>query len=161
MLSNDEVVSIVDSASSRSSAARSLVEEAIRAWKITYPTSKIDDCAVVCLFLDSNSNNFSAASNTKDNDKTFLSMETDEISNNTEGALSPPALNRSSTVREGEEVSAVSNEEASEQDELLPKTGKEWSALGGVSRVNTVMTLPRFVPDEVKKAVGGSKSKKK
>lgn len=162
VLSNDEVVNIVDSASSRSSAARSLVEEAVRAWKITYPTSKVDDCAVVCLFLDSNSNNFSTASNTKDNDKTFLSMETNEVSNNTDDALSPHALNRSSTVRDGEEVSAVSNEEASEQDELLPKTGNEWSALDGVSRVNTVMTLPRFVPDkEEKKTAGGSKSKKK
>lgn len=38
---------------SRSSAARTLVETAVRAWKIKYPTSKVDDCAVVCLFFDS------------------------------------------------------------------------------------------------------------
>ncbi|CAN4105788.1 unnamed protein product [Withania somnifera] len=160
VLSNDEVVEIVNSAPSRSSAARSLVEEAVRAWKIVYPTSKVDDCAVVCLFFDSNSNNFSTAS-AKDN-KTFVSMETSEVTNDMDGASSPPALNRSCTLREGEEVSPDSNEEASEQDELLPKTGKEPSSLDGVSRVNTVMKLPRFVPDkEEKKAVGGSKSKKK
>ncbi|CAN4096163.1 unnamed protein product [Withania somnifera] len=161
VLSNDEVVNIVDSASSRSSAARSLVEEAVRAWKITYPTSKVDDCAVVCLFFDSNSNNFSTAS-AKDNDKTFVSMDMSEVTTDMDGASSPPALSHSCTLREGEEVSAGSTEEAMEQDELLPKTGKEWSGLDGVSRANTVMTLPRFVPDkEEKKAVVGSKSKKK
>lgn len=142
MLSNDEVVNIVDSASSRSSAARALVEEAVQAWKITYPTSKVDDCAVVCLFLDSNLNNFSTASSTEDNNKSFISTEMSEVSYNTGGALSPPALNRSCTLREGEEVPAVSNEEAWEQDELLPKTEKEWSALDAV-------------------AIGGSKSKMK
>ncbi|XP_016476826.2 putative protein phosphatase 2C 33 [Nicotiana tabacum] len=160
VLSNDEVVRIVASASSRSLAARSLVEVAVRAWKTTYPTSKVDDCAVVCLFLDSNSNNFSTASITKENDKTVRGMS--EGSNEMDVASSLPALNCVGTVREGEEVSAGSKEEASEQEELLPKTGKEWSALEGVSRVNTVMTLPRFVPDkEEKKASGGSKSKKK
>lgn len=159
MLSNDEVVKIVASASSRSLAARSLVEVAVRAWKTTYPTSKVDDCAVVCLFLDSNSNNFSTVSITKDNDKTVMGMS--EGGNEMDAAPSPPALNRVGTVRE-DEVSAGSKEEASEQEELLPKMGKEWSALEGVSRVNTVMTLPRFVPDkEEKKASGGSKSKKK
>lgn len=142
VLSNDEVVNIVDSASSRSSAARALVEEAVQAWKITYPTSKVDDCAVVCLFLDSNLNNFSTASSTEDNNKSFISTEMSEVSYNTGGALSPPALNRSCTLREGEEVPAVSNEEAWEQDELLPKTEKEWSALDAV-------------------AIGGSKSKMK
>ncbi|OIT38502.1 PREDICTED: probable protein phosphatase 2C 33 [Nicotiana attenuata] len=55
VLSNDQVVNIVASASPRSFAARSLVEVAVRAWRTEYPTSKVDDCAVVCLFLDSNS----------------------------------------------------------------------------------------------------------
>lgn len=52
MLSNDEVVSIVSRATSRASAARFLVESAHRAWRSRFPTSKIDDCAVVCLFLN-------------------------------------------------------------------------------------------------------------
>ncbi|XP_010069369.2 probable protein phosphatase 2C 33 [Eucalyptus grandis] len=54
VLSNNEVVDIVASAP-RSSAARTLVESAIRAWRFKYPYAKVDDCAVVCLFLDSNS----------------------------------------------------------------------------------------------------------
>ncbi|XP_074578030.1 putative protein phosphatase 2C 33 [Curcuma longa] len=53
VLSNEDVVSIVASAPTRSSSARSLVESAALAWEFKYPTSKIDDCAVVCLFLNS------------------------------------------------------------------------------------------------------------
>ncbi|CAL0308317.1 unnamed protein product [Lupinus luteus] len=54
VLSNEEVVDIVASAS-QSNAARVLVESAVKAWKTKYPSSKIDDCAAVCLFFDSNS----------------------------------------------------------------------------------------------------------
>ena len=46
-------MSIVAS-SPRSSAARILVEAAVEAWKTKLPTSKVDDCSVVCLFLNSN-----------------------------------------------------------------------------------------------------------
>ncbi|XP_074589163.1 putative protein phosphatase 2C 33 [Curcuma longa] len=54
VLSNQQVVDIVASAPDRSSAAHLLVESAVKAWKVKYPTSRIDDCAVVCLFLDVN-----------------------------------------------------------------------------------------------------------
>ncbi|KAH6769315.1 Protein phosphatase 2C family protein [Perilla frutescens var. frutescens] len=50
-LSNDEVVQTVASARDRSTAAQLLVEKAVRAWKHKFPRSKIDDCAVVCLFF--------------------------------------------------------------------------------------------------------------
>uniref|UniRef100_A0A0D6R532 protein-serine/threonine phosphatase n=1 Tax=Araucaria cunninghamii TaxID=56994 RepID=A0A0D6R532_ARACU len=53
VLSNKEVVKIVSSASPRSAATRMVVESAVRAWRYKFPTSKIDDCAVVCLYLDS------------------------------------------------------------------------------------------------------------
>uniref|UniRef100_A0A2N9GLM7 PPM-type phosphatase domain-containing protein n=1 Tax=Fagus sylvatica TaxID=28930 RepID=A0A2N9GLM7_FAGSY len=59
VLSNKEVVDIVISAP-RSSAARTLVESAARAWKFKCPYAKVDDCAVVCLFLNSGSNHYSA-----------------------------------------------------------------------------------------------------
>ncbi|KAG2333544.1 hypothetical protein Bca52824_004724 [Brassica carinata] len=41
----------VASAPSRSTAARALVDTAVRSWRIKCPTSKNDDCTVVCLFL--------------------------------------------------------------------------------------------------------------
>ncbi|WMV26036.1 hypothetical protein MTR67_019421 [Solanum verrucosum] len=153
VLTNDEVVKIVASASSRSSAARSLVESAVRAWRTKYPTSKVDDCAVVCLFLDSNSNNLSTASNTKDSDKT-VSMKANEVGAKIDDTSGPTAFPRSGTVREvevsgeGNDVSEEEIEEASEHEELLSEVGAEWSALEGVSRLNTLLTLPRFVPDK-------------
>lgn len=52
VLSNKEVVDIVSKAPTRVTAARSLVEIAVRSWRLKYPTSKIDDCAAVCLYLD-------------------------------------------------------------------------------------------------------------
>lgn len=61
VLSNKEVVSIVASAP-RSCAARTLVESAVQAWRMKLPTAKVDDCSVVCLFFDSDSNFKSAYS---------------------------------------------------------------------------------------------------
>ncbi|RDX98554.1 putative protein phosphatase 2C 74, partial [Mucuna pruriens] len=54
VLSNKEVVSIVASAT-RSSAAKTVVESAVQAWKTKLPNAKVDDCSVVCLFFDSDS----------------------------------------------------------------------------------------------------------
>ncbi|CAI9760342.1 unnamed protein product [Fraxinus pennsylvanica] len=51
VLSNKEAVEIVASAPGHATAARALVDCATRAWRLKYPTSKNDDCAVVCLFL--------------------------------------------------------------------------------------------------------------
>lgn len=52
VLSNEQVVKTVASAPARTSAGKAVVEAAVRAWKLKYTTSKVDDCAVVCLFLD-------------------------------------------------------------------------------------------------------------
>ena len=79
MLSNAEVVEIVASAPARSSAARALVESAVQAWRCKYPTSKVDDCAVVCLFLDSGPNNLSTASVAKFKENITTSMEQSNI----------------------------------------------------------------------------------
>ncbi|CAA6664114.1 unnamed protein product [Spirodela intermedia] len=60
-VSKKNCVDIIASAPSRSSSARTLVEAAARAWRSKYPTSKMDDCAVVCLFLDVESHSSAAA----------------------------------------------------------------------------------------------------
>ncbi|XP_042394845.1 probable protein phosphatase 2C 33 isoform X2 [Zingiber officinale] len=57
VLSNKEAIHIVASAPTRASAARYLIESAVQAWKSKYPTSKIDDCAAVCLFLNTDTSN--------------------------------------------------------------------------------------------------------
>ncbi|CAL9134615.1 unnamed protein product [Musa textilis] len=60
VLSNKEVVDIVASAPARSSAASCLVQSAVKAWRLKYPISRIDDCAAVCLFLDAEASNISS-----------------------------------------------------------------------------------------------------
>lgn len=158
VLSNKEVIDIVASAPARSSAARALVESAVRAWRYKYPTSKVDDCAVVCLFLDSNKNNVSTASNLKPKEDQF-SVEQVNIGNNKDDLSEPASLERSGTVRNDEEILP----EASEEDGLMPtELGTEWSALEGVARVNTLLTLPRFVPgkEDLKKTAGDARARK-
>ncbi|XWS57270.1 hypothetical protein CRYUN_Cryun09bG0159600 [Craigia yunnanensis] len=161
VLSNKEVVDIVASAPARSSAARALVESAVRAWRYKYPTSKVDDCAAVCLFFDSNSNNLSSASNakTKVQPTSMDQVDNDSEKDNNLNVLT--SLDRSGTVRTGKEVLPGGNEDSSMQEEINSELGIDWSALEGVSRVNTLLNLPRFVPGkEDKKAAGGTKSRK-
>ncbi|KAM0935780.1 putative protein-serine/threonine phosphatase [Dioscorea sansibarensis] len=129
VLSNKEVVDIVASAPTRSTASRLLVESAIKAWRFKYPTSKIDDCAVVCLFLDPDASVNSFSYKTTGS----ASSENAEVGN----SMQKPVNVRSSEI-------------VTEDDQDTPKSdengtaGDEWSALEGVSRSNTLLTLPRF-----------------
>ncbi|XAR48357.1 Phosphoprotein phosphatase [Bertholletia excelsa] len=149
VLSNQEVVEIVASASTRSAAARVLVESAVRAWRCKYPTSKVDDCAVVCLFFEttSSSTSFSAAtSNAKCEEKIKSTDESD-----VDSAKVGPCDH--SGTGSGEEI---------HPDEVQRESGTDWwSALEGVSRVNTLLNLPRFDPaKEEKKALSETKARK-
>lgn len=126
------------------------MESAVRAWRYKYPTSKVDDCAAVCLFLDSN-NNTNAISTAS----SVSRLEDDEgeelktAAENDDDASGPSGLGRSSTVRTGKEI-ALDESEAEklikEEDNLDTEPGTEYSALEGVARVNTLLNLPRFVP---------------
>lgn len=51
VLSNNQVAMIVDSSNSEEAAAKAVVDAATIAWKQKYPNSKVDDCTVICLFL--------------------------------------------------------------------------------------------------------------
>ncbi|KAE9621979.1 putative protein-serine/threonine phosphatase [Lupinus albus] len=157
VLSNKEVVDIVAAAPSRSSAARALVESAVRGWRYKYPTSKVDDCAVVCLFLDTDLHPISSASNAKSNERPSSAVQVSS------GNVSGPAiLEGSGTCRASKYAShGESNEELSKEEEIDAESEKDWSALEGVSRVNTLLNLPRFVPDkEDDKAAAGMRKRK-
>lgn len=52
VLSNEQVVKTVALAPVRSSAGKAVVDAAVNAWESNYMTSKVDDCAVICLFFD-------------------------------------------------------------------------------------------------------------
>ncbi|KAI3812219.1 hypothetical protein L1987_16926 [Smallanthus sonchifolius] len=131
VLSNEEVIEIVSSASTRSSAARNLVDSAAREWKTKYPTSKMDDCAVVCLFLDGRMDSESDCEDQGFSSAT-LAGESDD------GQNCEPTLQRNCTVRSPQgshDGLTVSGEE---------ETAAGWSGLEGVTRVNSLVQLPRF-----------------
>uniref|UniRef100_A0A0A9DHF8 protein-serine/threonine phosphatase n=1 Tax=Arundo donax TaxID=35708 RepID=A0A0A9DHF8_ARUDO len=119
VLTNDEVVSIISKAPSQASAARFLVESARRAWRTLYPTSKIDDCAAVCLFLNTEATSTSSSSGTK------------ELANDVEPSSSKHSLTiKSCTGIPSNLVTAL-------------VTDNDWSVLDGVSGPVTLPTLPK------------------
>lgn len=126
VLSNREVVDIVASSPARSSAARSLVESAVRAWKFKYPTSKIDDCAAVCLFL-TNSDDVAASSSMSENTCNIKTKET---------SIPTTALDQSDTKksRKGKDTEeAILKEHVmADGNSTTAEDWDEWSALEGV-----------------------------
>ncbi|XP_042475845.1 probable protein phosphatase 2C 73 [Macadamia integrifolia] len=127
VLSNREVVKIVASASAkkRSIAAKVLVDHAIHAWRTKYPKSRIDDCAVICLFLkpQSSTSNFSQ----------------DVVK---EG-VTPRALTQSRTVKTTDQSCGFS--EVSEPG--MSPASTNWSAVEGFSSLITAVNLPRSASD--------------
>ncbi|XP_042040038.1 probable protein phosphatase 2C 52 [Salvia splendens] len=146
VLTNEEVVEIVSSSPTRSSAARILVENAAREWKSKYPTSKMDDCAVVCLFLDGKMDTESDYEEQGFSSATLQSNHSGNVVESDDGQHSEPCLQRNFTVRSSED-----NEHYSRVPVVADKgenTGgsedQNWSGLEGVTRVNSLVQLPRF-----------------
>ncbi|KAK8923890.1 putative protein phosphatase 2C 33 [Platanthera zijinensis] len=146
VLSNKEVVDIVASAPAQSSASRSLVEHAVRAWRLKYPTSKVDDCAVVCLFLNADDPKLKESSNE------VRISDTDKQDST-----------RSSSVVLGENINGLGDSGSPTQipdGDSADAEHEEWSALEGVTRANTMLTLPRFDGGGKQWPLGGNKTKK-
>lgn len=148
VLSNQEAVDIVSSSPSRSKAAKSLVEAATREWKTKYPTSKIDDCAVVCLYLDGKMDHERDSTASMDN----ISIDEGSIADPNETQEQEPALTRNFTVRT---VAGSAHEKAlaGAADAVVAGAAHDqnWSGLDGVTRVNSLVQLPRFSEE---KAIG-------
>lgn len=184
---------IVASAPSRATAGRALVDCATRAWRLKYPTSKNDDCAVVCLYLNStpaldvkviecqnkltNSPEMEIKTNTIDGNKLTNSPEMEtkltnspevEIKTNTTdrhvGRSDTEAISTSQTAgredNDSEIVPVVESQEEHHLDRGLGQSKRsiaeflstaqddEWSALEGITRVNSLLSLPRFLSAE-------------
>ncbi|CDY15466.1 BnaA08g27500D [Brassica napus] len=141
VLSNEEVVEVVASASSRASAARLVVDSASREWKLKYPTSKMDDCAVVCLFLDGK----------MDSESSYYEEQRSSSVESDESQRTEPCLQRNATVRSSSvESNSCGNENAETDDaekEKATEGEQHWSGLEGVTRVNSLVQLPRFSGD--------------
>lgn len=143
-MSNEEVVEIVSSAPSRSSAARVVVESAAREWKLQYPTSKMDDCAVVCLFLDGK---MDLESDCEEQCFSSATIHSGNPVESDDGQKSEPSLKRNFTVRSSEENEArgIGRGESIEVgDATSSAEDQDWSGLEGVTRVNSLVQLPRF-----------------
>lgn len=159
VLSNKEVVDIVDSAPGRATAARALVDCAVRAWRLKYPTSKIDDCAAVCLFLKQHLSQAGHALEENESTGTTEGAETTgDIEKDDVWATHPDAIEDSNTsdlhgqgLREivpvSEERSTQRRQDQSKRTlaEFISTAEEEWSALEGVTRVNSLISLPRFL----------------
>lgn len=141
VLSNQEAVDIVSSSPSRSKAARTLVEAANREWKTKYPTSRTDDCAVVCLYLDGKMDHERDSTASMDN----ISIEDGSVADpNETQEQQEPALTRNFTVRT---VPGSAQEKALAGADAKISGGADdhnWSGLDGVTRVNSLVQLPRF-----------------
>ncbi|KAL6659756.1 hypothetical protein ACP70R_002585 [Stipagrostis hirtigluma subsp. patula] len=120
VLSNQEVVETVASCSDRSIAARCIVELANQTWRFKYPTSKTDDCAVICLFLD-NDAGLSASSVTR------------------RGTGSSPRMPARSRNPRSKRVVPEEADDGTDSN----VSGDERS-LEGFTRLNTLLTLPKF-----------------
>lgn len=140
------MVEIVSLAPTRSSAARILVDSAAREWKLKYPTSKMDDCAVVCLFLDGKMDTESdyeeqgLSSATVQSNHSGNAIETDD------GQKTELYLPRNFTVRSSEESDSYGRLAAEFEGNVdaVSTEDQNWSGLEGVTRVNSLVQLPRF-----------------
>lgn len=170
---------IVASAPSRATAARAVVDTAVRAWRLKFPTSKSDDCAVVCLFLDPSSSYDQCQEGTLENKPAeavddMVSSSLDQGTNMTNGdpkgsepdgvMVGGSSIECSDTITA--EIVPIS-ELKDEKEEKLPDRcqstrslaeciataeEEEWSALEGVTRVNSLLNLPRFGSGDKKAA---------
>ncbi|GJM88188.1 hypothetical protein PR202_ga04218 [Eleusine coracana subsp. coracana] len=52
VLSNRQVIKMVSSVSDPSKAAKQLIDCAVRSWRRKFPTSMVDDCAVICVLFN-------------------------------------------------------------------------------------------------------------
>ncbi|KAL3332945.1 hypothetical protein AABB24_033149 [Solanum stoloniferum] len=146
VLSNEEVVEIVSSAPTRASAARILVDSAAREWKTKYPTSKMDDCAVVCLFLDGKMDSESDNEDQCFSSATLQSNHSGNAVESDDGQNSEPSLQRNFTVRSAEENDTYKRivAEVEANQEAMSTEEQNWLGLEGVTRVNSLVQLPRF-----------------
>ncbi|RZS21078.1 hypothetical protein BHM03_00053668 [Ensete ventricosum] len=145
VLTNKDVVDIISSSPTRSLAAKVLVETAAREWKLKYPTSRMDDCAVVCLYLDGQTNIVSES--LKNCSSSFVYSYEDSKIESDEAQNHEPTLDRNFTVRPtGNTRTSVALDEHG--TDCVTEDGS-WSGLEGVTRVNSIVQLPRFSDEKM------------
>jgi len=150
------------------------VESAVRVWRLKYPTSKVDDCAVVCLYLDRAAHEDTSTSVSSEN-------ESPSSSPLRRPGIKPEDASKSSLVQGATNLSAPENpavghknvqeigvledlKDSSKQvdhrrrrslaDWLDADESEGWSALDGVTRVNSLLNLPRRLDGNTNRTTG-------
>ncbi|KAK9088113.1 hypothetical protein Scep_027195 [Stephania cephalantha] len=160
VLSNKEVVDIVASAPSRATAARALVECAVRAWRIRFPTSKSDDCAAVCLFVNHSPSTNNAE---KADAEAEPSVPVVVLGKEKTTSLDMVGSSQECLLQRVEEITPVAESieekhpskcqsSRSLAECISTPEEEEWSALEGITRVNSLLNLPRFLYGADKRA---------
>lgn len=134
---------------------------AVRAWRLKYPSSKTDDCAAVCLFLDGESSNLNPEA--RDEQSTALPDDTVEktVGPDTFADAGPdhdPVLDQLGTPGSNEIVpvsepleekllvnSGIGQSKRSLAECIANREDEEWLALEGFARANSLLSLPRFL----------------
>ncbi|KAJ6818506.1 putative protein phosphatase 2C 66 [Iris pallida] len=170
VFSNKEVVDIVASAPTRATAARALVDCAVRAWRLKFPTSKSDDCAVVCLFFDPPPSSYQAQGDSNETHEQPKDMKVSSLAEKGETKIEErdgfvtngaqtyiSSFNYSCDIHAEDEIVPISEEPSIDKlpgrsqstrslaDCISNTEEEEWSALEGVTRVNSLMNIPRFL----------------
>lgn len=149
VLSNKEAIDIVAAAPSRSTAARALVDCATRAWRLKYPTSKNDDCAVVCLFLDPKPAPIVPKKEPKEQKEQDVNNVTQNSVNIKESSEIEPYV-EPENIKPLEKGVGVGGSKRSLAECIMSNEDEEWSALEGVTRVNSLVSIPRFLTGDKK-----------
>lgn len=124
-----------------------VVESAAREWKLKYPTSKMDDCAVVCLFLDGKMDFESDYDELGFSSATLQSNHSGNFVESDDGQKSEACLQRNFTVRSSDESDShgrIPCDVEGNVGEGVVTEEQNWSGLEGVTRVNSLVQLPRF-----------------
>lgn len=167
------MVDIIATAPTRGTAARALVDCAVRSWRLKFPTSKVDDCAAVCLFLEPPSSKHPALDNDTGHESPVLPAESLSAGLTHQKEIMKEEVGESAT-NEIPTSSSVHSCNVPVTDEIVPVTGEpkqdrlpegsksvrsladcistseeeEWSALEGITRVNSLLSLPRLLSSE-------------
>ncbi|GAV69384.1 PP2C domain-containing protein [Cephalotus follicularis] len=163
VLSNKEAVEVVASAPTHSTAARALVDCAVRAWRLKYPTSKNDDCAVVCLFLEHTPAANGAMEDYNVPNSPQKAVESVAVIDEDKGGSvihddsRAAGLQHSGTVQGSDEIVPISESIKGTKSEIQGQSKRslaecistaedeEWSALEGITRANSLLSIPRFL----------------
>jgi len=104
----------------------------------------MDDCAVVCLFLDGKMDSESDYDEQGFSSATIQSNHSGNPVESDDGQKSEPALRRNFTVRSSEENETNGAVSVDVEDEAASGEDQNWLGLEGVTRVNSLVQLPRF-----------------